>query len=257
MAVYPAAVKRLIPPSTTDPRITPRVAILHVDAGGADGEALARYFNGPSGGIESHFHIEYDGTVYQYRDTAYEADANWHANPFAVSIETQGKAEGEWTAAQLASIKALLLWLHATHGIPLTVPARWDGSGVGYHILHMDEWAGGPRACPGPDRIRQFHNQLVPWMTAGATLTPPEEDFMDVKNPVTGEPWPAEKALWSIWTYALNASRDAAVARKLAEAQAKAARPLTAAEIDDIAKATVSAMGADYNAQITLTPKES
>src|SRR5690349_21183599 len=35
MAIYPKAVQRLIPHNPVqDPRITPRVAILHVDAGG-------------------------------------------------------------------------------------------------------------------------------------------------------------------------------------------------------------------------------
>jgi peptidoglycan hydrolase-like protein with peptidoglycan-binding domain len=31
----------------------------------------------------------------------------------------------------------------------------------------MQEWAGGPRACPGPDRIKQFNDVLVPWMAGG------------------------------------------------------------------------------------------
>ena len=167
MALYPAAVKRLIPPGFADPRITPRVAILHVDAGGATGEDLYRYFRDRSGGIESHFSIDYDGTVTQFRDTDWQADANMSANDFAVSIETQGKAAGEWTAQQLDAIKALLLWLSATHTIPLVKCPRWDGAGVGYHILFMSEWAGGPRACPGPDRIRQFNDVLVPWMGGG------------------------------------------------------------------------------------------
>jgi hypothetical protein len=170
MAVYPGAVRKLIPPGK-DPKIKPRVAILHVDAGNAD--SLYSYFSTASGGIESHFHVKKSGVVEQYRDTDYQADANWHANDFAVSIETQGYGAGEWTAEQLAAIKALLLWLNQTHGIPLVKCPRWDGAGVGYHILFMDEWAGGPRACPGPDRIKQFDNVLIPWMSS-----PVEEDEM-------------------------------------------------------------------------------
>ena len=168
MALYPKAVKRLIPHNEAqDPHILPRVAILHVDAGGATGADLARYFTSGSGGIESHFTIDYDGTVTQFRDTYWQADANMQANNFAISIETQGKADGSWTDAQLASIKALLLWLNTTHKIPLVKCPTWFGYGVGYHILFMQEWAGGPRSCPGPKRIRQFYDVLVPWM-AGA-----------------------------------------------------------------------------------------
>ena len=165
MAWYQGATKKNIPPGPNDPPIKPRVVILHV----ADTEAtsLHDYFNGPSGGVESHFYILRDGSVEQYRDTAYQADANVMANDFAISIETQGLADGTWTDAQLASIKALILWCHTTHGIPLVKCPKWDGSGVGYHILFMQQWAGGPRACPGPDRIQQFNSVLVPWMAAG------------------------------------------------------------------------------------------
>jgi len=180
VALYPPAIKKLIAPGNTDPRITPRVVILHVAVN--ESPSLYDYFNGPSGGVESHFYIRRDGTVEQYRDTDWQADANMAANDFAISIETQGMAAGEWTAQQLAAIKALLTWCHTTHGIPLTVPTRWDGSGVGYHILFMQQWAGGPRSCPGPDRVKQFHNVLVPWMAAGPNTAAPQEDDMPLTN---------------------------------------------------------------------------
>lgn len=176
MALYPAAVKRLIQPGPNDPRITARVAILHVAATNAT--SLHDYFNGPSGGVESHFYILRDGTVEQYRDTAYQADANVMANDFAVSIETQGLAEGEWSPEQLASIKALLKWLNATHSIPLVKCPKWDGAGVGYHILFEAQWDQRGAACPGPDRIKQFDSVLVPWMASGTPA--PEKDWFDM-----------------------------------------------------------------------------
>jgi hypothetical protein len=175
MAWYPKAVRKNIPPGPTDPRITPRLAILHVDAGNAS--SLYGYFNGRSGGVESHFFVRKDGVVEQYRDTAYQADANMEANDFAVSIETQGYGAGEWTPQQLASIKALLVWLHAVHGIPLVKATRWDGAGVGYHNLFPTQWAGGPRSCPGPDRIKQFTTQLVPWMATATTAGKDVDDM--------------------------------------------------------------------------------
>ena len=173
MAVCPFAVKRLIAPGSSDPRIEPRVAILHVDAGNAS--SLYDYFKNRSGGIESHFHIRKDGVIEQYRDTAFQADANLHANDFAVSIETQGFGEGEWTPAQLASIKRLLLWLNKVHGIPLEQCPAPYGKGVGYHTLFgaPSAWTPVAKSCPGPDRKKQFHSILVPWMaevTKGKTL---------------------------------------------------------------------------------------
>ena len=175
MPLCPFATHRLIPPGSSDPRITPRVAILHVDAGDAD--SLYTYFRDRSGGIESHFHVKKTGEIEQYRDTNYQADANHRANDFAVSIETQGYGAGKWTDAQLASIKRLLRWLHDVHpAIRLAKVDRWDGAGIGYHVQFgaPGAWTPVAKSCPGPDRINQFHTVIVPWLNAGAT----EEDDM-------------------------------------------------------------------------------
>lgn len=164
MALYPKAIKRLIPPGSSDPRITPRVAILHVDAGNAD--TLYYFFRDRSGGIESHFYVKTNGVVEQYRDTNYQADANYKANDFAISIETQGYGEGQWNNLQLNAIKELLLWLHQTHRIPLEKCPTWNGSGIGYHTLFgaPSPWTPVAKSCPGPKRKLQFEGILVPWM---------------------------------------------------------------------------------------------
>ncbi len=163
---FPGAVVRHIPPGPNDPPIIPRVAILHVDAGNA--ETLYHYFNGPSGGVESHFHITRTGLIEQYRSVFYQADANLDANDFAVSIETQGFGAGEWTPAQLAAIKQLLRWLNTEVGIPLVQCPKWDGSGVGYHTTwgSPSRWTPVAKSCPGPKRILQFQTEIVPWMAA-------------------------------------------------------------------------------------------
>jgi len=215
MALYPPAVKKLLKlDPAMDPRETMRVVILHVDANNAT--SLYDYFNGPSGGVESHFFVKKDGTVEQYRDTAYQADANMAANQFAISIETQGYAAGTWSAAQLAAIKALLLWCHTTHGIPLVKCPKWDGSGVGYHILFMQQWAGGPRSCPGPDRIKQFDNVLVPWMAAGGNeevVTP--DDINKIALAVWGYTNPAVTTRDAYNHLTGNTAAVAALAKKV------------------------------------------
>jgi hypothetical protein len=170
MPLYPPAIKKLIPPGSSDPRIKARVVILHVRAG--TGPSLYDYFNGPSGGIESHFYIRFDGTCEQYRDTAFQADANLDANDFALSVETEGLGDGKWTPDQLDAIKDLLLWAHRVHGIPLRKIQAWNGSGVGYHTLFgaPSHWTPVAKSCPGPNRIVQFDEVLVPWMRRqGAT----------------------------------------------------------------------------------------
>lgn len=166
MSVCPFAVNRLIPPGSSDPRITPRMAILHVAVTTAS--SLWDYFAHRSGGIESHFYIRLDGTIEQYRDTAWQADANYLANDFAVSIETAGLAGGKWTLRQRRSIKRLLLWLNEVDGIPLEKVQAWDGQGVGYHTQFgaPGKWTPVAKSCPGPARIAQFGSWLVPWMAS-------------------------------------------------------------------------------------------
>lgn len=185
MALCPFARHRLIPPGSNDPSITAVGAVLHVDAGNA--ESLYAYFNGPSGGIESHFHIAKDGTIEQYRDTSREADANYRGNSWTsggrryglISIETQGYGSGEWTSAQLASIKRLLAWLSDEHNFPLRVAPSWQGPGVGYHVMFgaPGPWTPVAKSCPGPDRIEQFNDDIVPWMSSGAD--PQEDELKD------------------------------------------------------------------------------
>lgn len=176
MAWYPLANKKPIQPGPNDPPITVIGAILHVDAG--DAKSLFNYFNGPSNGIESHFHIPKVGPVEQYRDTHYEADANLKGNSFLsggrlygyISIETQGLAKGEWNAHQIENIKSVLKWASETHNFPLRVCKTPQDPGVGYHTLFgsPSAWTPEAKVCPGYDRIRQFNNVLVPWFGAGA-----------------------------------------------------------------------------------------
>jgi hypothetical protein len=169
--IYPGAKQLIIPPGSNDPQITPRIAILHVDAGNA--ASLYSYFRDRSGGIESHFHVRKDGLVEQYRNIFWQADANLDANDFAVSIETQGYGAGEWNSLQIAAIKKLLLWLHSEAGIALRRCGSWNGIGVGYHTMwgSPSHWTPVAKSCPGPDRIKQFESVIVPWFTARLTPT--------------------------------------------------------------------------------------
>lgn len=169
MSLIPFATKRLITPGANDPRIEARIGILHVDAGNA--YDLYDFFKNRSGGIESHGHIAKDGRLFQYRDTGWEADANYKANQFALSFETQGYGEGEWTHQQISMIKRVMLWARERHGIPLRKVTSWNDprGGWGHHTLFgaPSQWTPVAKSCPGPDRKKQFDNILVPWM-AGA-----------------------------------------------------------------------------------------
>lgn len=216
MALAPFAIHKLLPLGP-DRRIAPIGAVLHVAESLAD--SLYPYFNGPSNGVESHFYVRFDGTVEQYRDTGYEADANLEANSFLeggtvygfVSIETQGRGSGEWTPAQLESIKRLLLWLRATHGVPLVVCPGPREPGVGYHIMFGSPgpWTTKVKTCPGPDRIKQYWNVIVPWMEGenAVKITEPQWAKSSIDHLVTkgafpnGRPVLEEENMWRTWVY--------------------------------------------------------
>ena len=171
---YPAAIHKPIPAGPNDPVITPSMALLHVAVSHAT--SLFDYFKFKSGGIESHFYIRADGTVEQYRSVLREADANYKANSYlvgktrygAVSIETWGFGNGKWNLAQMVAIKDLLLWLNKEHQIPLKpvqqiLPDR-DHGGVSYHSK-FKSWSNvAGKTCPGPKRIMQYSQDIVPWM---------------------------------------------------------------------------------------------
>lgn len=179
---YPGADKKEIRPGENDPPITPIGIILHTDAGNS--ASLYNYFNGPSGGIESHFHIPKSKPVEQYRSTGYEADANLKANSFFadgkrygfISVETQGLAGDAWTDYQLAEIKKLILWARSVHPkILLRVCPGPFAAGIGYHTLFgsPSQWTPVAKSCPGPVRIKQFDNVIVPWLKTAGIPKPP------------------------------------------------------------------------------------
>lgn len=253
MALYPTALKKLIPPGKTDPRIKARVVILHVAE--SESSSLYGYFNGPSGGVESHFYIRRDGTVEQYRDTDWQADANVMANDFAISVETQGRAAGEWTPEQLAAIKALLTWCNQTHGIPLVKCPRWDGSGVGYHILFEDQWDQRGASCPGPDRIKQFDNVLVPWMRSGGSEDEVKPDDIKAIAKASGD---------EVWTRPVDDGQGgrpttgAAIGYSLRNsiAAVRALQALAENLPAEAARAVLDALDDTYDATVELKPKE-
>lgn len=181
--LLPNAEKKLIPPGSSDPRITARTGILHVDAG--NNYDLYSYFNGPSGGIESHGHFPKTRTpggkgLFQYRNTDYQADANYLANAFALSFESQGFAGEPWNDFQLENIQETILICRRLHHIPLRTMRTWNDprGGWGYHTLFgaPSEWTPNVKSCPGPVRKEQYHDLLVPWMKEVSTVALSKED---------------------------------------------------------------------------------
>lgn len=243
MAIYRPAIQKPIPPGPNDPRLDVVVGTVgHVAVSEAD--SLYNWFNGPSGGVESHFYIRYDGTVEQYRDTAYEADAQGAGNSWVignqrygyVSYETEGLGSGKWTSAQLTSIKALIKWVNETHGSPWQKTPAYHGRGHGYHS-QFSQWNPDGHSCPGPFRIKQFNTIIVPWLDDhGKEIDLPLTDTDVLKiwtTPITTKgSWPYTNDLESMMDIVTRIARNVETVGDLEKANS----------VDKIVSATIAAL---------------
>lgn len=170
----PGAIVENIVPGDNDPAIIPCGVLEHIAVSNSD-DIRPIFTDGR--GIESHFYVRFDGTIIQYRSIFFEADANFSGNSFSlggklvgfISVEHEGgfpNGQGVLTPQQLASFKAIVLWVKSQADFPLRVCPAWNAPGVGYHSL-FKEWNPNGHTCPGPDRIKQFRSAIVPWLARG------------------------------------------------------------------------------------------
>lgn len=174
MALYPNAEQRLWYPYAPERYISATTVILHTNAVNAEDP-------GSTGGLSWHFQVGEHGTVYQHRDTATRAAANYNANGFAISIETWdgGNPEGNpWNPEQLDALDALIGWCCDTHGIPRTQVTAWDSPGVGYHRM-FPEWNNPYHSCPGDTRASQFPDILARLQGDDMPLDTPDKQFIE------------------------------------------------------------------------------
>ena len=192
MAWYPGATKlELQPESDSQPAITPTQFIMHSIAAPWSEQRIYEYWR-DSTNLESHFGLDYDGSLGQFIGTQTRADANYLANrrpdgTGAVSIETASnlKHTDPWTAEQVETLIRLGVWLHEEHDIPLRICRTADDPGYGYHRLHAD-WSTGGTECPGDARVQQFREVVFPGIVARATGKTPA--------PAPTSPTPAQES---------------------------------------------------------------
>lgn len=183
MARYPNAVwKGDIPNRTIKGMIHPAQGlVLHIEQGsqaGTDG-----WFHNPIAKASAHFGIAKDGSVYQWVDTDDKAWAVAKGNPHWYSVENEGFAGQQLTAAQIESGANLFVWLSKLDGFPLQLTSDPAGKGLGHHSMGGLSWGG--HACPGADIVNQkqaFLNRAL--QIAGNHPVPPPPTPLP-PNPVT------------------------------------------------------------------------
>lgn len=186
MAWYPQAFKLELQPEGDDqPAIRPTQLIVHSIAAPWDEKRLLEFWKTST--LESHFGLDYDGSLGQYIGTETRADANAGANrradgSGAVSVETASNTESTdpWTPAQIEALIRLGVWMHERHRVPLRICRTHDDDGYGHHSMFR-EWSTSGTDCPGAARIEQFRKVVFPGIVARATQAP-QENGMDLTD---------------------------------------------------------------------------
>lgn len=210
MAICPYAIWKPLPANTKQQRMTPRLAIMHTAVDAPGPSDLYGWF--VQSGLESHFFICNDGTAFQYMDTSVIAEANYKANGFAISFETEDDGNPHatpWTRAQLEKIVQILIWVCDVHGIPRQIANAWNGSGIGWHSMwgintssqpSLNPWTSAKgKTCPGGPRIVQTRDTVIPAVARGGLQpqpTQPAEPPMETKMKLVLAKKPNDAAVW-------------------------------------------------------------
>lgn len=153
---------------------------------------LAMFEQGGFTGTESHFGVggkwggdkvrELDGVAYQFQDLDYTADANYEGSWHVISIETADNAPQRpediepWTHKQFLKIVEIIVELCKLYDIPpvLIKDTKPGRRGLAYHYQGVppnlvpggEKWSKAGHVCPGPVRVKQFIDQVIPEVQA-------------------------------------------------------------------------------------------
>lgn len=142
--------------------------ILHTSVGGI-GPALGEWTKKKK--LWSTFYVELNGTVTQFCDSGWHAQANGDASGPAISIETEDHRYpttqwDPWSKAQIDALVSIIRWCSEQHGIPLVRCPSVNGAGIGFHSMFgSSAWNKHAHECPAGARIAQFNWVIMPAVT--------------------------------------------------------------------------------------------
>lgn len=234
MARMPGAVWRPIARNYTRNVTNKNCVILHTTAS-ASATSMHGWFNNPSAQSSSHFHVDFNGRIEQYIDTAYTSWANAAANSRSVTVETQGSGSESWTVAQIQAIVKIIQWARKAHpAIPLRQMNSSAASekGIGWHRLGVNgnfgsgilrgrnQRGGGQvwssaygKVCPGTKRIQQIPSIIKQAGGSTTTTTTPKKDWFDMatkaelrkiireENRITSWAYKGKNEKWDAYAY--------------------------------------------------------
>jgi len=157
MVWVPGCERHEIKPGPNDPRIRPRILVLHVIEGGI--LSAERRFR--ETGIEAHFGVPKSGRTVQWRDTDWQADAQAAGNGYCISFETEGFATEWLNSYQISELVRIGRALMTHYKIPARIVNTTDERGWGYH-RQFPGWNPNRHSCPGDLRLEQLRKVIIP-----------------------------------------------------------------------------------------------
>lgn len=196
----------------------------HIAVSSKSRRSLFDFFNNAKNGVCPHFFIDYYGGVEQHIDTAHMSACDYQGSNRTVSIEFGGGVGADinagYSQAQMVAAVKLWVWLHKTHGIPLTAmkDSKSSSTGVAYHRLGVprskyvsasapgwlipggEKWSTAVgKVCPGPGRIKQIPGMITDARAqakGGANPPKPSPTTPAKKPPAKASlEWPGAKLL--------------------------------------------------------------
>jgi hypothetical protein len=195
------------------PVIRCRGLLVHTNAASRPASLSGTYnYGNIDGNTKPHYQVQMDGTAEKFLPSDRKGTANYRADDFFLSIETQDMGyptpgDVRWTPAQAEVIATIIAFEAITNQFPIETPKAWDGTGVGAHTdpFTYPYWTKHQgKTCPGAWRKAQLRDEVMPraraikfeWQNFSAP-NPPEEDedvatARRIFKPPAGSPggWP-------------------------------------------------------------------
>lgn len=200
------------------PKIVSRLALLHTN--GASGPASLQgtwnYANSSPSTTKPHYQVQRDGTAWKMLPSDRKGIANYKAADFGIALETQDlgwptPGSVPYTPEQADTICRILAFEHITSAgrMPLAVPDRWDGAGVGSHTdpFGYPYWTNARgKPCPGDAKKAQLRTLILPLTARYVTewtappeplpINPPEVDMIILDWGITTMLWTGTALAW-------------------------------------------------------------